>query len=98
MTEISDVSESIIQPVITAMIQSQGMEEDRRAAYVADALASAINGSEYFMIHRECLERLNDAMIAMHALLRWQQEELLRLAVDGADVDDDLLQAPDTLQ
>lgn len=98
MTEISDVSESIIQPVITAMIQSQGMEEGRRAAYVADALAGAINGSEYFMIHRECLERLNEAVVAMHALLRWQQEELLRLAVDGADVDADLIQAPNTLQ
>lgn len=98
MTEIADVSESIIQPVITAMIQSQGMEEDRRAAYVADALASAINGSEYFMIHRECLERLNEAMIAMHALLRWQQEELLRLAIDGADVDETMLGGMETLQ
>jgi len=98
VTEISDVSEVLIRPVAMAVVQSEGMDVADRAKFVTKALADAINGAEYFLLHRLTVEALNEAMLQAQALIQFQSEELLRLAIDGADVDPDLLGEVETLQ
>lgn len=98
MTEIADVSEVLIRPVAMAVVQSEGLDVADRARFVTKALADAINGADYFLLHRLTVEALNTAMLQAQALIQFQSEELLRLAIDGADVDPDLLGGVETLQ
>jgi hypothetical protein len=74
-----------------AVVQSEGMGVADRAKFVTKALADAINGAEYFLLHRLTVEALNEAMLQAQALIQIQHEELLRLALDGAEVDPDIL-------
>lgn len=98
MTEIADVSEALIRPVAMAVVQSEGMDVADRAKFVTKALADAINGADYFLLHRLTVEALNTAMLQAQALIQFQSEELLRLAIDGADVDPDLIGVAETVQ
>jgi len=47
---------------------------------------------------RHRLVSLNTAMLQAQALIQMQSEELLRLAIDGADVDPDLIGVAETVQ
>lgn len=98
MSEAVDLSESIVRPVVEAMVRSRGMDEDERAKLVAGALTQAMAGSDYFLMRRESVERLNEAALIAQAIIEMQGEELLRLAADGADVDPDLIGEMVTVQ
>ncbi len=71
---------------------------EERAKLVAGALTQALAGSDYFLMRRESVERLNEAALIAQAIIEMQSEELLRLAVDGADVDPDLIGKMVTVQ
>lgn len=91
MAEVVDLSESIVRPVVEAMVRSRGMDEDERAKLVVGALTRALNGSDYFLMRRESVERLNEAALLAQAIIHVQGAELLRLSLDGADVDPGLV-------
>lgn len=98
MTEIADVCESIIQPVITAMIQSQGMEEDARARFVMHRFSEEVMEGGWILMHRDVIERLNAAMLGQQAVIRMQEAELRRLAASGADVAEGFCGEVETVQ
>lgn len=98
MTKHADVLESIARPIVNEMVRSRGMDEDSRTKLVVAALVQALNSSDYFLMRRESVERLNEAALIAQAIIRMQGEELLRLAVDGADVDESLIGEVVTVQ
>jgi len=98
MAEAVDLSEALIRPVVLAMVQSAGMDEDKRAKLIASTLAQAIDTADLYLMQGATLASLNTAMLQAHAIIQAQSEELLRLAVDGADVDESLIGTMETVQ
>ena len=98
MTAFPDASEILLRPIVTAMVRSRGMEEDARARFVMQAFADSLTGSNWFLLHQDTMVLMNNAMLEAQCIMRMQQEELLRLACDGADVDPDLLGEVETMQ
>jgi hypothetical protein len=98
MTEAVDLSEALIKPVVLAMVQSAGMDEDKRAKLIASTLAQAIDTADLYLMQGATLASLNEAMLQAHAIIQAQSEELLRFAIDGADVDADLIRTMETVQ
>jgi len=98
MAEAVDLSEALIKPIVLAMVQSAGMDEDKRAKFIALTLSDAINAADLYLMQGATLVSLNTAMLQAQALIQMQSEELLRLAIDGADVDPDLIGVAETVQ
>lgn len=93
-----DLSEALIRPVVLAMVQSVGMDEDGRVKLIASTLTQAIRAADLYLLQGATLASLNEAMMQAHAVIQMQSEELLRLACDGADVDYDLIGTMETVQ
>ncbi|ABS68854.1 hypothetical protein Xaut_3626 [Xanthobacter versatilis] len=95
MTELYD---AFFAPVHDAMVESKGDRETLRAEKVVSAFLKAIPEADYFLIHRDVMVKMNGAMLAAQAYIRLQKEELLRLAIDGAEVNVGLLGEMEPLQ
>lgn len=91
-------SEALRRPIVQAMIQSRGMDEDARARFVMDRFSAEIIEGGWLLMHRDVIEKLNAAMLQAHAIIAMQDSELQRLADDGADVAEDLLGTWETVQ
>jgi hypothetical protein len=74
------------------------MDEDARARFVMDRFADTIIEGGWLLMHRDVIERLNAAMLGAQAVIQMQEAELRRLAAGGADVDEDILCEPETVQ
>lgn len=77
-------SEALRRPIVQAMIQSRGMEEDARARFVMDRFASEVMEGGWLLMHRDVIERLNAAMLGQQAVIQMQEAELCRLG--GCDL------------
>lgn len=76
-------SEALRRPIVQAMIQSRGMEEDARARFVMDRFSAEIIESGWLLMHRDVIERLNAAMLGAQAVIQMQEAELRRLGGCG---------------
>lgn len=95
---MAELYEAFFTPVHEAMIESKGDREALRAEKVVAAFLKAIPEADYFLIHRDVMVKMNDAMLAAQAYIQLQKEELLRLAIDGAEVSECLLGSTETVQ
>jgi len=91
-------SEALRRPIVQAMIQSRGMEEDARARFVMDRFASEVMEGGWLLMHRDVIEKLNAAMLGAQALIQMQGADLRRLAAGGAEVDEGFLGEAETVQ
>lgn len=95
---MSDLYDAFFAPVHEAMVDSKGDRETLRAEKVVSAFLKAIPEADYFLIHRDVIVKMNEAMLAAQAYIQIQKEELLRLAIDGAEVSECLLGSMETVQ
>jgi len=85
-------SEALRRPIVQAMIQSRGMEEDARARFVMDRFSAEIMAGGWLLMHRDVIEKLNAAMLGAHAVIQMQEAELRRLAEGRAAKQTETLQ------
>ena len=91
-------SEALRRPIVQAMIQSRGMDEDARARFVMDRFSAEIMAGGWLLMHRDVIERLNAAMLEAQAVIQLQEAELRRLAENGAEVAPGFLGELETVQ
>lgn len=72
-------SEALRRPIVQAMIQSRGMDEDDRARFVMDRFSAEIIEGGWLLMHRDVIEKLNAAMLGAQAVIQMQEAELRRL-------------------
>lgn len=72
-------SEALRRPIVQAMIQSRGMDEDARARFVMDRFSAEIMEVGWLLMHRDVIEKLNAAMLGAHAVIQMQEAELREL-------------------
>lgn len=98
MADVVDISETIARPIVEAMTRTAGLDDDARMKAIIAALSNALDEADFFILHKDTIARLNEAALLAQAIIRMQGEELLRLAVDGAEVNPDFLGECETVQ
>lgn len=97
MSEI-DCTALIVKPIVQALVRAEGLSMDGRIKAVVDALTAALAEADIYLLHGKTIQALNESTLMAQTIIDMQGEELLRLAIDGADVDPDLIGEAVTVQ
>lgn len=94
----TDCTALIVKPVVQALVRADALPIDDRIKAVVDALTDALSQADLYLLHGKTIQALNESTLMAQAIIDMQGEELLRLAIDGADVDPDLIGEVVTVQ
>lgn len=94
----TDCTALIVKPIVQALVRADALPIDDRIKAVVAALTEALSEADLYLLHGKTIEALNESTLMAQAIIRMQGEELLRLAIDGVEVDPDFLGECETMQ